>query len=114
MRAYQPTEQLYDRAWFASFEWIINAPGIADRPAFGNRTWGEIVQLSFFFDMAAGVLNSALSSEDKSDNFKGGGLAFSVNNPNVFASKISIAFPVGKIPGNNRDPQYWLDFNFFY
>jgi hemolysin activation/secretion protein len=114
VRAYQPTEQLYDRAWFASFEWIINAPGIADRPAFGNRTWGEIVQLSFFFDMAAGVLNSALSSEDKSDNFKGGGLAFSVNNPNVFASKISIAFPVGKIPGNNRDPQYWLDFNFFY
>ncbi|MFT4583042.1 MAG: hemolysin activation/secretion protein [Gammaproteobacteria bacterium] len=114
VRAYQPTEQLYDRAWFASFEWIINAPGIADRPAFGNRTWGEIVQLSFFFDMAAGVLNSALPSEDKSDNFKGAGLAFSVNNPNVFSSKVTMAFPVGKIPGNNRDPQYWLDFNFFY
>ncbi len=115
VRAYQPTEQLYDRAWFASFEWIINAPGIADQPAFGNRTWGELVQLSFFFDMAAGVLNSALSTEDKSDNFKGAGLAFSVNNANVFTSKITIAWPLGKPrPENDRDPQYWLDFNFFF
>ena len=70
VRAYQPTENLYDRAWFASFEWIINAPVIADMPSFfSNRTWGELVQLSFFFDMAAGVLNSALATEDKSDNF---------------------------------------------
>jgi len=73
------------------------------------------VQLSFFFDMAAGVLNSALSSEDKSDNFKGAGLAFSVNNANVFTSKITIAWPLGKPrPENDRDPQYWLDFNFFF
>jgi hemolysin activation/secretion protein len=114
VRAYQPTEQLYDRAWFASIEWIINAPGIADKPAFGNRTWGEIVQLSFFFDMAAGVLNSPLPSEDGSDNFKGAGLGLSANNPNVFSSKVSIAWPVGKSPVNNRDPQYWLDFNFFF
>lgn len=115
VRAYQPTEQLYDRAWFASFEWIINAPGIADKPAFGNRTWGEIVQLSFFFDMAAGVLNSPLPTEDGSDNWKGAGLSLSANNPNTFSSKVSIAWPVGSPqPTNNRDPQYWLDFNFFF
>jgi len=115
VRAYQPTEQLYDRAWFASFEWIINAPGIADKPAFGNRTWGEIVQLSFFFDMAAGIINSPLPSEDGSDSFKGAGLSLSANNPNVFSSKVSIAWPVGKpIPENDRDPQYWLDFNFYF
>jgi hemolysin activation/secretion protein len=115
VRAYGPTEQLYDRAWFASFEWIINAPGIADKPAFGNRTWGEIVQLSFFFDMAAGSLNSPLPNEDGSDNWKGAGLSLSANNPNVFTSKVSIAFPVGSPhPVNNRDPQYWLDFNFFF
>ncbi len=115
VRAYQPTENLYDRAWFASFEWIINAPGIADKPAFDNRTWGELVQLSFFFDMAAGVLNSPLSTEDKSDNFKGAGIGLSANVPNKFASKVSIAWPVGKPrPENQRDPQYWLDFNFFF
>ena len=115
VRAYQPTENLYDRAWFSSFEWIINAPGFADKPAFDNRTWGELVQLSFFFDMAAGVLNSPLSTEDKSDNFKGGGIGLSANVPNRFASKISIAFPVGEPrPENQRDPQYWLDFNFFF
>jgi len=115
VRAYQPTEQLYDRAWFASFEWKIEAPGIADEPAFGNRTWGELVQLSFFFDMAAGVLNSALPTEDKSDNFKGAGLAFSASNPNFFTSTVTIAWPLGKPrPENNRDPQYWVDFNFFF
>jgi hemolysin activation/secretion protein len=60
-------------------------------------------------------LNSPLPTEDKSDNFQGAGLAFSATNPNFFTSTVTIAWPLGKPrPENNRDPQYWVDFNFFF
>lgn len=115
VRAYQPTERLFDRAAFGSIEWIINAPGIADQPAFGNRTWGEIIQVSLFFDYAAGKLNSALATEKASDNLKGAGFSISINNPQVFTSKLTIAAPVGRPESvNGKNPQYWLDLNFFF
>ncbi|MEQ8662231.1 MAG: ShlB/FhaC/HecB family hemolysin secretion/activation protein, partial [Gammaproteobacteria bacterium] len=115
VRGYRPTEQLFDRAVFGSVEWIINAPFIADQPAFGNRTWGELLQFSVFYDMAAGKLNSALPTEKQSNNFKSVGFALSFNNPNVFSGKITIASPLGDPrPENGKDPQYWVDLNFFF
>lgn len=115
VRAYQPTERLFDRAVFGSVEWIINAPGIADRPAFGNRTWGEIVQVSFFFDVAYGDLNDPLPTEIPDQTLKGAGFAISVNDPKVFSSKLSIATPIGNPdPVSGRDPVYWLDLNVYF
>lgn len=115
VRGYRPTEALFDRALFGSFEWIINAPFIADQPAFGNRTWGELMQLSFFYDMATGKLNSALPTEKQSENFESVGFALSFNNPKVFSGKITIATPLGDPdPENGKEPQYWVDLNFFF
>ena len=115
VRAYRPTEALFDRAVFGSVEWIINAPFIADQPAFGNRTWGELLQLSFFYDMAAGKLNGNLPTEKQSQNYKAVGFALSFNNPKEFSSKITIASPIGEPdPENDREPAYWIDFNFFF
>jgi hemolysin activation/secretion protein len=115
VRGYRPTEALFDRAVFGSIEWIINAPFIAEQPAFGNRTWGELYQFSLFYDMGAGKLNSALPVDKQSENFKSVGMAFSFNNPNVFSSKISIATPIGApAPENGKNPQYWVDLNFFF
>ncbi len=115
VRGYRPTEALFDRAVFGSVEWIINAPFIADAPAFGNRTWGELYQFSMFFDLGAGKLNSALPIDKQSENFKSVGFAFSYNNPNEFSSKVSIATPIGHPPSENgKNPQYWVDLNFFF
>lgn len=115
VRGYRPTEGLFDRAVFGSVEWIINAPFIADQPAFGNRTWGELMQWSVFYDVGSGKLNSALPSERESENFNSVGFALSFNNPNVFSTKITIATPLGKPdPENGKDPQYWVDLNFFF
>ncbi len=115
VRGYRPTEALFDRAVFGSVEWIINAPFIAEQPAFGNRTWGELMQLSFFFDLGAGKLNSALPTEKQSENFKSVGFALSFNNPKVFSGKITIASPIGRPePENDKEPQYWVDLNFFF
>ena len=115
VRGYRPTERLFDRAVFGSVEWMINAPFIADEIAFGNRTWGEIYQLSIFYDMAAGKLNSALPTEKSSENFKSLGFALSFNNPNEFSMKISITQSIGHPrPENGKEPQYWVDFNLFF
>ena len=115
VRGYRPTEALFDRAVFGSVEWIINAPFISDVPAFGNRTWGELLQLSFFYVLGAGKLNSALPTDKQSQNFKSVGFAFSFNNPDVFSSKLTIATPVGQpTPENGKDQQYWIDLNLFF
>ena len=117
VRAYQPTEELFDKALFFSVEWIVNAPFIADEPSpFGNRSWGELVQLSVFADWAYGKLNDPLRSEFESQNYFGPGFSFSFTNPNKFSTRMTIAFPIGDDPRpvNGRDPQYWLDFNVFY
>ena len=115
VRGYRPTEQLFDRALFASLEWIINAPFISDQPAFGNRTWGELMQFSIFYDWSTGQLNSSLPTEKHSERFNAIGFALSFNNPKVFSSKITIATPVGSPrPENDKRPQYWVDLNFFF
>ena len=118
VRGYRPTEKLFDRAVFGSVEWIINAPFISDVPAFGNRTWGELVQFSVFYDVASGYLNSALSpTERKADNFNSLGWALSFNNPKRFSTKFTMAAPLTsgarpKVTG--WGPKYWLDFNLFF
>ena len=118
VRGYRSTEKLFDRAVFGSVEWIINAPFVADVPAFGNRTWGEIIQFSMFYDVASGYLNSALApTERKAENYNSVGVAFSFNNPKVFSSKLTIAAPVGSGPRPEEsgwEPKYWLDVNVFF
>ncbi len=117
VRGYRPTEKLFDRAIFGSVEWIINAPFISDVPAFGNRTWGELVQFSMFYDVASGYLNSALTpTERKSGNFNSVGVALSFNNPKRFSTKLTMAAPVGSSPRpqGGWGPKYWLDFNLFF
>jgi hemolysin activation/secretion protein len=115
VRGYRSTEVLFDRAIFGSVEWFINAPFIADQPAFGNRTWGELIQLSFFYDQAFGQLNTALDIEKQSENLRSAGFAISFNNPDVFSMKVSIAQPLSRpLPENGKEPQYWIDLNIFF
>ncbi len=115
VRGYRPTEILFDRAVFGSVEWIINAPFISDVPAFGNRTWGELMQLSFFYDHASGQVNNALPTDTRSELLRSVGFALSFNNPKVFSGKITIAQPISRpLPENGKEPQYWVDLNFFF
>ena len=115
VRAYGPTQALFDKAMFFSFEYIIPFPGIADKEAFDNHTWGELIQLSFFYDVAFGRLNDPLPSEVASRNYKGAGLSISYNNPGKFSTKFTFANPIGDpFPQNKRSPQFWVDFNYYF
>ena len=111
VRAFPNAQVLWDRAYFMSFEWLLNAPFFAEKIAFNNRTWGELLQFTAFYDMAAGRLNSPLNSERQGNHaLKGVGLGLRFAVPGLLQSKLSIATDIGTDdPGNGRNFQLWGD-----
>lgn len=116
VRAFPNAQILWDRAYFASLEWLIGAPFIADKPAFSNRIWGEILQFSVFYDIATGKLNEPLESEDQGYGLLNGiGLGLRFILPGLIESSISLATEVGGDDvGNDRDPQFWGDVTYHF
>ena len=114
VRAYPVNEYLFDKALYASVEWIINAPGFSDKPAFANRTWGEVFQVSLFYDYGNGKLNNPTDYEktegtdDRTIHGVGGALQF--NLPGQAYARLDVATRTSGIQpiGNDRDTQYWL------
>lgn len=128
VRGFEPAYQLLDRAFFFSAEHLINAPFIANKPAFGNRTWGEILQVSLFYDHAIGRLNDPLVNNIQTyESFRSAGLGFRFNIPGAIDSRFMWAWaigapngqdasgdPVNADVGNGRRPQFWGDFTFSF
>lgn len=111
VRAYPVNEYLFDKAVFGSVEWIMNAPGFSSRPAFANRTWGEILQVSAYFDYAYGELNSPGQFEVQDDpSIHGAGGAVQLTLPGQFFARLDVASRTSgeDTIGNRRNPQYWL------
>ncbi len=118
VRAYPAAQQLLDRAAFYSIEFIKNMPFIGDKQAFGNRTWGELIQLSAFYDFAVGRLNRPLASEIQEGlggyvNFRGAGVQLRFTMPGFIESRIIFASDYSDaIPDNGRPNQLWGDFTY--
>lgn len=74
VRAIPSSQFLTDSGAFASVEWGIRAPGFADAPAFANRSWGEVLRFTVFYDFAYGRFddNAVLATEGE-DTIKAGG-----------------------------------------
>lgn len=94
VRAYPVSQLLVDKGVAGSLEWDVAAPGFAERPAFFNRTWGDILQLAVFADGACGWLNKPLSSERGNAYLRGMGvgLRFAVG---AFNARLDMARPIG-------------------
>ncbi len=116
VRAYSQAQFLLDRAAFLSLEYIQNMPFITDVPAFGNRTWGELVQLSLFYDHAVGRLERPLPTQQQGYiNFRGAGIQARFTLPGVLESRLMWAWELSghddpespKTPANGRKPQFW-------
>lgn len=123
VRAFAPAHALTDRAYFVSLEYIVNAPFFADKPAFDNRTWGELLQFSVFYDYAVGRLNDPLSTEEQTwENYKGAGFGLRFNLPGTLDSRLMWAWAIGaptdsdgrKDVGNGRKPQFWGDITYSF
>jgi hemolysin activation/secretion protein len=114
VRAYPVAEALVDTGASATVEWIINAPGFADKPR-GNRTWGEIFQLSLYADYAYGETNNPLLSQEPTVDYSGYGLGLQFNVPGKFFARFDIATPAGsRLPTNDRDPQYYFRMSYTF
>ena len=114
VRAYPPAQALFDEAAFFSAEVIENMPFITDVQALGNRTWGELVQISVFYDHAIGHLNSPLPNDPSGYvNYKGAGIQVRFTLPSVIESRLIWAWPVNGDPaGNEKSPEIWGDFTY--
>jgi hemolysin activation/secretion protein len=113
VRAYPSAEFLADTGGFASIEWIVNAPGFAARPAFGGKTWGQLLQVSLFADYAMGKLNLALPGEEDEIDLSGWGVGIQFNLTNRYFARVDVATAISpEEPTNERDPQYFFRFGF--
>lgn len=126
LRAYPPGQHLIDRALFATVEVIHDMPFITNKLAFGNRTWGELVAISMFYDFARGRLVRPFSSQDEgNDVFMGAGVQATFTLPNTIESRFIAAWEIdiggGKDqpgqddptdPDNGKKPQIWGDLTY--
>jgi hemolysin activation/secretion protein len=121
VRAYGVAEKLYDKALFYSVEYLTNAPFISEKEAFGGRTWGQLVQLSVFYDFAVGKNNDPLASQKSSyENFQGAGVGLRFNIPGLVSARITSSWAINERPSTPADPvtarhpQIWGDITFSY
>ena len=99
----------------ATLEWIINAPGFADKPTGGNRTWGEIFQLSFYADYAYGEINNPLQFQEPTVDYSGYGMGLQFNVPGNIYARFDVASPIGsRVASNDRDPQYYFRMSYTF
>lgn len=114
VRAYPAAQILLDRALLMSAELIHGMPFISDVQAFGNRTWGEMLQFSVFYDHAIGRLNDPLESEpNRHVNFRGAGVQARFTLPGTIESRLIWAWQFGRnLPDNEREPQLWGDLTY--
>jgi len=121
VRGYPDAQGLFDRAYFFSFEYIFNAPFIADKPAFKNRTWGELLQFSVFYDFATAQQNDALNTaSDRNTSgswvtFRSVGMGLRFNLPGSIDSRLMYATKLGsEIPKDGRFGHIWGDFTYSF
>lgn len=115
VRAYTIAEALADTGASATLEWIINAPGFSDKPAFGSRTWGEIFQLSLYVDYAYGELNNPRITEEETVDYSGYGMGLQFNVPGTLYARVDVASPIGSRDAfNDRDPQYYFRMSYTF
>ena len=117
VRAYPQAQFLFDNALFFSAELNHRMPFITDKVLIGNRTWGEIVQLSIFYDHAVGNLVSPLTSEPTDNvNFRGAGVQVRFTLPGLIDSRLMMAWPIESFEraDNNRRPQIWGDITYSF
>lgn len=124
VRALPSSQFLVDYGAFGSIEWGIRAPGFADKPAFANRNWGDLLRVTLFYDHAVGYYNigegqsnTAGLLDDISEGGVGIGIEFGL--PGTFRLNVQAAQWNGEVP-DDADPadpravlddvQYWVDF----
>jgi hemolysin activation/secretion protein len=106
---------LADTGVVATLEWIFAIPGTSDNPAFGNRTWGQVLQFSLFADYGHGELND-ISSALVDQEFDAGGWGGSVqfNIPDKVFMRVDVAKPFTNDNPDSEDVQAYFRFGWHF
>lgn len=113
VRGFPSSYALYDTGGLLSLEYIIQAPRIGDRDAFGGWRWRDLLQLSVFYDHSIGKKNDPLLSEVDGWfqlSTLGTGVRFGI--PDQLTSRLQFAVPL--TDGSENDdqeaqPRLWFD-----
>jgi len=106
---------LSDTGAVATLEWIFSLPGFSDRPAFGNRTWGQVLQFSLFVDYAHGELNDINdASIDKEFDVSGWGGSVQFNVPDKVFIRVDVAKPFTNDNPDSEDVQAYFRFGIHF
>ncbi|HEY4215348.1 MAG TPA: ShlB/FhaC/HecB family hemolysin secretion/activation protein [Steroidobacteraceae bacterium] len=110
VRAYPVSEFLAESGGVATVELTAGAPGFARLPAFGGRSWGQILQFSIFADYGTGTLNKPhLASQQSTFNLGGVGGSIQFSIPGRVFARLDVATPVTSHKASNgRDPQFFF------
>ena len=109
VRAYPISEYLVDSGYFGSLEWTIGAPGFADKRAYGDYTWGKLLQVAVFADIAGGTINDPLPTDRPSVSISGVGVGLRINSAR-FSARLDVAKPVTGVSGQNvKDIQAYIN-----
>ncbi|MGM0477457.1 MAG: ShlB/FhaC/HecB family hemolysin secretion/activation protein [Pseudomonadota bacterium] len=115
VRSHPASYVMLDSAGLASLELILTAPGIADRPAFGEWTWGDLLQVRVFYDHAFGEINQPLPGDPEGQQaYSGAGVGLNFDIPGRLNSRLQLATPIEDgDAGLNAEPpdslQVWAD-----
>ncbi len=112
VRAYPVAELLAEKGGVASLELVTGAPGFANRPAFGNTTWGQVLQVLALRGLRQRLPERAahfVSVEQQPSRGSRCRRQFSL--PGRVFSRLDVATPLtDRKPSNDRDPQFYFRF----
>ena len=93
VRGFDVAAYVADEGEYGSIEYLIGAPGFASRPAFGGKTWGDLLQFSVFGDIGHGSTNKGLNPQPSlpSETMRDVGAALQFNLPNRVYARVSWA-----------------------
>ena len=110
VRAYPASEYLTDIGFYTSFEWIVPAPFFSTK-RIGKYAWGQIIQLSGFFDYAQGWLVQPFPNTGITRvTLSGYGIGIQIGLPNTFIGTFQIAktFDKSVLPSDDKGTRYWF------
>ena len=106
VRAYPVAEILVDNAVFTSFEYILNASSEIE------LAWLNTLQLSVYFDHAAGDLNDPLTNELATATLSGLGVGIQIEPYKNFTARIDLSSALGDEPSELQSLPFYFSMKY--
>ena len=104
VRGYPIAEIIGDQGFTFMGEFRWNAPGFSEVPAFGGKTWGDLLQVFAFLDYGeVRTLSPLIQGETKHRDITSTGAGLRFGFPNRFQFSLEYAKPIGPRPSDHRD-----------